>query len=119
MMDPDTKEFLENRPTPPTDKGMSADEFKNWVERNRIARLEEDNARMKAALMKLACLDEGPVVHGGFDAPGDATLARETLAHDWIGPCVHGRDPWERCGTCTRAGALVAWAMAAIKSGGR
>lgn len=91
---------------------MSA--FGEFVEKNRIACLEDEVKHYRAALMRIAALTEGPVVHGGFDEPGAATMAREALAAEWIGPCVHERDPWDRCSKCCRAGLVVAWVMAEI-----
>lgn len=79
---------------------------------------KERTERYRAALLSIAALSEGPVVHGGFDEPGSARVARDALATEWIGPCVHGRDPWERCDKCARAGQSVAWAMAEIARAG-
>lgn len=94
-------------------KRMTPEEWVVWTKDNRIAWLEESNARLTAALVRIASLDDGPVVHGGFDEPSSAQASREALAAEWLGPCVHGRDPWQRCDRCSSAGAAVAWAMAA------
>lgn len=98
-------------------KRMTPEEWVVWTKDNRIAWLEEANARYEAALVRIASLSGGPVVHGGFDEPGAAQVAREALAAEWLGPCVHGRDPWTRCDRCDAAGPAVAWAMAAIERG--
>jgi len=100
-------------------KRMTLTEFAEWTKATRIAWLEEANARYGAALVRIASLSDGPVVHGGFDEPSAAQAAREALAAEWPGPCVHGRDPWQRCDRCDAAGPAVAWAMAAIKRGAK
>lgn len=91
--------------------------FRQVADSNRLARLQEENADFRAALLSIAALNDGPVVHGGFDDPDTAAQAREVLSKHWIGPCVHGRDPWDRCDKCSSAGQVVAWAMAQIGGG--
>ena len=98
---------------------MTAEEFKLWREGNVRKTLMEQNARFREALMAIASLSDGPRVHGGFDEPGSAEVARKALAARWIGPCVHARDPWDRCDECGELDEEVAWAMAAIKDGAR
>lgn len=39
-----------------------------------------ESARMREALDKIACWDEGPKVTGSFDEPGAAQIARAALA---------------------------------------
>ena len=46
---------------------------------DRIAELEADNARFRAALNELACWDDGPTVIGRFDDPHSASVARQAL----------------------------------------
>ena len=100
-------------------KRMTAEEFAEWTKANHIAWLEEAVSRYEAALVRIASLSDGPVVHDGFDEPNSARAAREALAAEWLGPCVHGRDPWTRCERCVAAGPAVAWAMAAIGRGAK
>lgn len=66
------------------------------------------------ALERIACLSEGERVHGGFDEPASARIAREALASQWYGPCAHGRDPFDRCDDCGEVADAVAWALAKI-----
>lgn len=99
----------------PGERDMTGDEFVQWREHNVRRALVEQNARFREALMSIASLSDGPVVCGGFDEPGSAEVARKALAAGWIGPCVHGRDPWDRCDVCGELDEEVAWAMAAIK----
>lgn len=45
-----------------------------------LAHAQNSAARMQAALDRIASWGEGPVVHGGFDEPGAAQIARDTIA---------------------------------------
>ena len=36
----------------------------------------------------------------------------EALASGWIGPCAHGRDPFDRCDHCKSLTDVEAWALA-------
>ncbi len=89
-------------------------DFARWRELNAAECNERQLERFRAALLSIACLAEGDTVDGGYDEPGSAQVAREALSAEWIGPCVHGRDPWDRCDTCVDAGQEVAWAQAEI-----
>ena len=100
-------------------KRMTVEEFAEARARLRIAWLEEANARYEAALVRIASLGDGPVVHFGFEERWAAQAAREALAAEWLGPCAHGRDPWTQCERCVAAGPAVAWAMAAISRGAK
>lgn len=42
---------------------------------------EAENAALRAALLKIASFNEGPVVTTSFDEPGSAQIARDVLAH--------------------------------------
>lgn len=65
------------------------------------------------ALFSIAALSDGDEVTSGFDEPYSARIAREALTKHWIGPCVHGRDPWDRCDeACELVPDEVAWAWA-------
>jgi hypothetical protein len=101
-----------------SDKETVAALQRNLAQSERYLRgAEQLVARYASALVSIACLGDGPVVHGGFDEPGSARLAREALAAEWIGPCVHGRDPWTRCEEgCEDE--VEAWAAATIKARG-
>jgi len=87
-------------------------DFSRWRELNVAECNERQLERYRAALMRIACLKEGAKVTSSFDSPATAQIAREALAAEWIGPCIHGRDPWDRCDTCCDDGEVVAWARA-------
>lgn len=48
----------------------------------KIAELRARTARLEAALNVIAAWDEGPVVTGSFDCPGNAQFARAALAEE-------------------------------------
>lgn len=89
-------------------------DFKAWADANRVEGVERRNRTMLEALMRIASLGEGPSVDGSFDEPHAAQVARDALAADWIGPCAHGRDPWDRCDDCENYDQTEAWARARI-----
>lgn len=45
-----------------------------------VNRLRRENEVLREGLNNIACWNEGEVVNGSFDCPGDAKFARETLA---------------------------------------
>jgi hypothetical protein len=91
---------------------MSRDNFMRWIEQNRNANTARQRDEMHVELMRIAALDEGDVVDGSFEEPASARIARAVLAKEWIGPCLHGRDPWDRCDDCGEMHTDVAWAKA-------
>lgn len=93
-------------------------DFGGWADANRIETMERQLARYASALMRIASLSEGIVVNGSFDEPHSANTAREALAAEWIGPCVHGRDPWDRCDEPECMDEVEAWAAATNKARG-
>ena len=94
-------------------------DFDRWRELNIAECNLRQLERFRVALMDIACLSEGDDVDGSFDEPGSAQAAREALSAEWIGPCVHGSDPWDRCDTCVDLGETTAWAAAMNARGGK
>ena len=75
---------------------------------------EEASIGMREMLLRIACMDKGPKVDDSFDEPDAARAARVLLARDFIGPCMHGRDPWGRCDEPECADEVSAWAHAHV-----
>lgn len=72
--------------------------------------LEASSKRYHEALMA--------IVRVGFDNPASAlmhSLAKEAIAEGWHGPCVHGRDPYDRCDECGELTRAEAWGRAQAK----
>lgn len=74
-----------------------AQKLEAWIANSRIAQLEAQRHVFHRALTELACWDEGEVVTDRFDQPDAALRARKALAEFFVGPCPHGRDPYDRC----------------------
>lgn len=90
-----------------------AREFREWAEKVASESSRAAARELYAALLSIASLSDGDEVSGSFDEPGAAQVAREVLSKQWIGPCVHGRDPWDRCDeACELVPDEVAWAWA-------
>jgi hypothetical protein len=83
--------------------------------RTQLASVSRRERALAEALLKIASLTEGHTVDGGFDCPSNALTARRALADGWEGRCVHDRDPWHRCDTCSDEAPEVAWAKAMIE----
>jgi hypothetical protein len=64
------------------------------------------------ALDSIAAWREADAVSGAFDEPCAALVARRALASWWVGPCLHGRDPWDRCDECGELAPEVAMSRA-------
>lgn len=83
-------------------------DFDRWRELNVAECNLRQSKRFREALTSIACLDEGA------DVNGSAQQARDALSAEWVGPCIHGRDPWDRCDTCSDDGETLAWVKAQI-----
>lgn len=79
------------------ERDTAAKDFEAWVERNRLSDLRRQRDEFHRVLTKLAQWENGDIVNGRFDEPHSAAEARKALAQFFIGPCPHGRDPWDRC----------------------
>lgn len=92
-------------------------DFKAWADANRVEGIENQNRVMREALLRIACMDMGEHVTDTFDEPNSAQVAREALAHGFVGPCMHGRDPWDRCDEVECMDEESAWTHAFISRG--